>query len=155
MCRGGAPSVANDSRGVVRGACAIFAKPVHQVLRMATVLAAARRCHRSSTSHFVIFAMIFERAIFVVNATPPVALDAFTTLRFTRFCATNDWTCYAVRALENAAATRGMTESSAGGGRVDVRRRCEARRRAWGGGGEVSAWFRSGRVAWGLTYLPS
>ena len=24
-----------------------------------------------------------------------------------------------------------------------------------GWGGEVSAWFRSGRVAWGLTYLPS
>ena len=76
----------------------------------------------------------FYLRLLSVDPAPPVALDAFITLRFTRFCATNDWTCYAVRALENAAATRGMTESSAGGGRFDVRRRCEARWRAWVGG---------------------
>jgi hypothetical protein len=76
----------------------------------------------------------FYLRLLSVDPAPPVALDAFFTLRFTRPSATNDWTCYAVRALENAVATRGMMESSAGGGRFDVRRRCEARWRAWVGG---------------------
>jgi len=76
----------------------------------------------------------FYLRLLSVDPAPPVALDAFLTLRFTRPCATNDWTCYAVRALENAAATRGVTESSPGRGRFEVRQRCEARWRAWVGG---------------------
>ena len=76
----------------------------------------------------------FYLRLLSVDPAPPVALDAFFTLRFTRPSATNDWTCYALRALEHAAAKRGMTESSADGGRFDVRRRCEARWRAWVGG---------------------
>ena len=55
----------------------------------------------------------FYLRLLSVDPTPPVALDAFFTMRFTRPSATNDWTCYAVRALENAAATRGMGGSSA------------------------------------------
>ena len=77
----------------------------------------------------------FYLRLLSVDPAPPVALDAFLFFRrFIRSCATNDWTCYAVRALENAAATRGVTESSADGGRFEMRRRCEARWRAWVGG---------------------
>ena len=77
----------------------------------------------------------FYLRLLSVDPAPPVALDAFFTLRFTRPSATNDWTCYAVRALENAVAAWGMADVSAGGGRFEVCRRCKAGRRAWVGGG--------------------